>query len=129
MPAGDAPTGGLLKSLRALLSGGLALVQNRVELFGLEVEEQKARLIRLLIFAGVAIFLANTAILVVTATIVFLVRENAREFVLIGLSAFYVTATVVAFLVLRKELKAAPPPFRETISELKKDCDCLDPKD
>lgn len=128
MPSGEPPPGGVFAALRALLSTGLALLQNRVELFGIEVEEQKARLIRLLVLAGASIFLANTAILVVTGTIVLLVGEGARVAVLIGLCAFYIAVTLIAFLALRKELRSAPPPFKETLSELKKDCDRLNPK-
>jgi uncharacterized membrane protein YqjE len=128
MPSGEAPPGGVFAALRALLSTGLALMQNRVGLFGLEVEEQKLRLIRLFLLAGTAIFLANTAILVVTATIVLLVGESARLVVLIGLCVIYMAAAIFAFATLRKEWRSAPPPFRETISELKKDCDRLKPK-
>jgi len=84
--------------------------------------------VRLLLLAGVAIFLANTAILVVTATIVLLAAESARQAVLIGLSVIYLVAAIMAFLALRKELRSAPPPFHGTISELKKDCDWLNPK-
>jgi uncharacterized membrane protein YqjE len=129
MPSGDPPPGGVFNSVRALLVTGLALIQNRVELFGVEVEEQKARLVRSLVLAGVAIFLANTAVLVVTATIVLLVPDGARVGVLIGMCVVYVVAAVIAFQLLRKEMASAPPPFRGTISELKKDCDWLKPKD
>jgi uncharacterized membrane protein YqjE len=129
MPPGEPPSGGIFQSLRALCVTGLALFQNRVELFGVEVEEQKCRLVKQLILAGAAIFLANTAILVVTATIVLLVDQSVREAVLIGLSVMYVLAALTAFMALRKEMRSAPPPFSGTISELKKDCDWLKPKD
>lgn len=122
------PAPGLLSTLRRLCSSGLAVVQNRLELFAAEVQEQKARLVRLLLLTAIAVFLANTALLVVTATIVVLAGESARKPVLIALSAFYVLATVVACYVLRKELRSAAPPFEDTVSELKKDIDWLNPR-
>ena len=128
MSPNDLPTGGVFESLRKLGDTGLALFQNRLELFGVDVAEQKARLVRLLLLAGAAIFLTNTAVLVVTATVVILAGEKSRVPVLITLCFLYVGAAVAAFLFLRKEIKSAPPPFDSTISELKKDRDWLNPQ-
>jgi uncharacterized membrane protein YqjE len=120
---------GILETLRKLGRTGVAVVRNRVELFSVELEEQKGRLIKVLVLAGAAIFLGNTALLAVSATIVVLVGERARLAVLVGLSAIYLLAALWAFLALRKELRSAPPPFQETVSELKKDSDCLNPRE
>jgi len=125
MSKDDPRPGGIFQSFRKLCDSALALVQNRVELFGVEVEEQKARLLRVLLLGAVAIFLANTAVLVVTATIVVLAGESSRVPVLIGLCVFYVAAASVAFVLLRKELRSTPPAFNETLSEFKKDRDWL----
>ncbi len=127
MPSDEPPRPGIFASFRRLGDAGLALVQNRVELFAVELEEQKVRLIRLLVLVAAAVFFANTAILVVTATIVFVVSERARVPVMIGLSVFYLLAAAAAFLVLRKELKEAPPPFEGTVNEIKKDRQWLSP--
>jgi uncharacterized membrane protein YqjE len=113
--------GGIFQSFRRFCDSALALAQNRLELFGLEVEEQKARLLRVLLLGAAAIFLANTAVLVITATIIVLVGENARVPVLVSLCVFYALLATVAFVLLRKELRSAPPAFHETLSEFKKD--------
>jgi len=118
---------GILGSLRNLGRSAVAVLQNRAELFSVELEEQKQRLVRLLILAGAALFLGNTALLTVSATIVVLAGEQARVAVLIGLSIIYVASAVWFFLALRKELRSAPPPFKDSISELKKDSDWLNP--
>ncbi len=127
MAANPPPPAGILESLRHFVRTGVGVLQNRVELFSVEVEEQKARLVRVLVLAGAAVFLANTALLAVSVTIVVLAGEQARVAVLIGLSLVYVSAAVWAFLALRKELRSAPPPFQDTVSELKKDTDWLKP--
>lgn len=121
------PPAGILESLRRLGRTGVAALQNRLELFSVELEEQKVRVVRLLVLAGAAIFLGNTALLTISATIVVVVGESARVPVLIGLSLLYLAAAIWAVLALRKELRSAPPPFRETISELKKDTEWLIP--
>jgi uncharacterized membrane protein YqjE len=125
MPDKASPPHGILASVRRLCDTGLGLLQNRVELFALEVEEQKARLVRVLLLAALTVFLGNTAVLVITATIVVVVGPKARVPVLIGLSLFYVLAALLALLALRKEMAAAPPPFDDTVSELKKDREWL----
>lgn len=128
MAGDETPAGGVVESVRRLWGTGLATLQNRVELFAVEFEEQKVRLVRVVLLAGAAVFVANTAILVVTATIVLIVGESARVPVLIGLSVVYVVAAIVAGLLLRKELRSAPPAFDGTLSELKKDREWLKPK-
>src|SRR5579872_3779741 len=102
------PRAGLFESLRKLGRTGVGVLQNRLELFSVELEEQKVRLIRVLVLTGAAIFLANTALLAISATIVLAVGEQARLAVLIGLSVVYAGASVWAVLALRKELRSAP---------------------
>ena len=121
----ESPSTGLLASLRSLCDSGLALLQTRAELLGVELQEQKLRLVRVLVLAAVAVFLANMAAVVVTATIVFLASESVRVPLLLVFSAFYVVATTVAFLWLRKELRGGAPPLADTVSELKKDREWL----
>jgi len=128
MSSQEPPSGGIFDSLRKLGDTGLALLQNRLELFGVEVEEQKTRLVRLLLLAGATIFLTNTAVLVVTATVVLLAGEKARVPVLIGVCCLYVAAAAASFLFLRKEINSAPRPFDGTLSELEKDRDRIHPQ-
>ncbi len=116
---------GVLESLRRIGDSGIALLQTRLELFGLELQEHKERLVRVLLLAVGMLFLGNMAALVVTVTIVVLAGPEARKPVLIVLSLLYVLATVAAFFALRKELRGAPPPLSDTVSELKKDRDWL----
>ena len=128
MPPGEPPSRGVLDSFRNLCDSGLALVQNRIELFALEIQEEKARLLRTLVLSAAAFFLAGVAVVMVTLTIVFVAGESARVPLLIALSLFYVLAAVAVCLALRKQLRSAPPPFHETVSELKKDRNWLSPR-
>jgi uncharacterized membrane protein YqjE len=116
---------GVLESLRGICDNVVALLQNRLELFGLELQDQKERLVRLILLAVGVLFLGNMAALVVTVTIVVLAGPEARKPVLVILSVLYVLATVAAFFALRKELRSGSPPLNDSVSELKKDRDWL----
>src|SRR5258708_15729954 len=63
---------GILDSLRQLVRTGVGVLQNRAELFSVEFEEQKVRLVKALVLAGAAVFLANSAVLALSVTIVVL---------------------------------------------------------
>ena len=123
------PRAGIFESARKLGRTGVAVLQNRLELFSVELEEQKIRLVRVLVLAGAAIFLGNTALLAISATIVLAAGKQARLGVLIALSVIYAGAALWAVLALRKELRSAPPPFEESVAELKKDSEWLAPRD
>jgi len=121
----DQNPAGLFKSVRQLLDTGLAAVQNRLELFVVELKEEKCHVIEILIWASAAIVLGLMAITTATFTIVFLVAESARVFVLAGFCLFYILSAVGAFLGLKKRLKDQPQPFAESVSQIKKDRECL----
>jgi uncharacterized membrane protein YqjE len=112
---------GLFASARRFCDTILAIVHNRVELFAVELQEEKVRLLTLFIWAVAVMLLGMLALAVVTFTIVFLVPEGARGWVLLGFSIFYVLAFVGAVFGLRQQVKYRPPPFSGTISEIKKD--------
>ena len=116
---------GLFKSLRWLLDTTLAAVQNRLELFVVELKEEKCRVIEILIWASAAIVLSLMAVTTATFTIVFLVGVEVRVFVLAGFCLFYILAAVGAFYGLKKRLKEHPLPFADTLSQIKKDRECL----
>jgi uncharacterized membrane protein YqjE len=121
------PQAGIFDSARKLGRTGVAVLRNRLELLSVELEEQKVRLVRLLILAGAAIFLANIALLTFSAVLVLLAGERARLGVLIALSVVYALGALWAVLALRKEMRSAPHPFQESVSELKKDTEWLHP--
>ena len=127
MAEGEPPARGVLQSLRGLTDSILALLQNRLELFGVEIQEQKERLLRVLILTAVVVFLGNMTAIMLTLTIVVLAGEKARGPVLIGLTLAYLVGAIAAILALRKEMRSVPPALSETTAEIKKDRDWLKP--
>ena len=119
--------GGLFATFRRLLDTGLAAVQNRLELFAVELREEKCRLLEMLLCAAAAFFFGILAVLTVTVTVVVLFQEYAK-LLLAGFSLLYICGAIVSFWLLKKRLKCKPTPFADSIAELKKDREWLQPR-
>jgi len=124
MAEGD-HSGGLFSSVRRVADTCVSSVHNRVELLAVELQEEKIRLVRLLLWTGAALFAAFLAITVITIAVVFLVPDDKRNIALIGFGVVYVLVAVVIAVKLRVEIRNAPPPLSDTLSELKKDLQSL----
>ena len=116
---------GVFSSVRRLCDLTVAAAYNRVELFSVELQEEKERLVRVLTLGAALVIVVNMAVIMVTLTVVYLAGEAARGPVLIGLTLLYLLAAVVGYFNLRKELRAAGRPFEDTLGEIKKDSECL----
>jgi uncharacterized membrane protein YqjE len=109
---------------RKTVSTGLGALQNRGELFLLELEEEKARLLQMLFLSMGAVFLGMMTILLLTGTIIFLVPEKYRVYVAAGFTALYLAVTLWALFSLKMVLKEIP--FGETMAQVKKDRELLE---
>jgi uncharacterized membrane protein YqjE len=120
---------GVLASLRRMAETALRTVQNRVELFAAELQEEKSWLIATLLWAAAAVFFCGLAIVFVVGTVVYFAPEGARPWVLGGFSALFVYLAVNAVVGLRRSLRDKTAPMADTIGELKKDLDWIRPRD
>lgn len=125
----DNHSGGIFGSVRRMADTCLSSVRNRVELFGLELQEEKIRLSRLILWTGAALFAAFLAITIGTIAIVEAFPSEQRVIVLFGFAAFYAMAALATVLKMRHEIRNAPPPLADTMAELRKDLDCLRSKE
>ncbi len=98
---------------------GWGAVQNRIELFALEWQEEKHRLAQLLFRAVGVVFLAIMATLLFTITIIFLFPPELRLYVAAGFTVLYLLAAIAALVALRAALSREP--FAETIDQVRKD--------
>ena len=101
--------------------GRLALggIQNRVELLAVEWQEERLRFAGLLFRAMALLFLAAMGLLLLTATVIFLVPQGSRVFVMVLLTLLYLCGAFVAWLGLKSALKREP--FEASIDQVKKD--------
>ena len=118
-------TGGIFTSLRRLIDGGLALAQNRVELFAVELREEKCRLVEAIIWASAVVAFGMMTLTLLTLLVVVLFWHEARVAALVTLSLLYLLAMVLAWRGLRSRLIRTST-FSGTLGEIKKDRACLE---
>lgn len=123
-PETPVPTG-FLASFRALGDVLLATVSDRLELFSVELQEEKFRLIRIFLWISAGIFAGMMAVTFASLTLVYLFWESARLAVLGGLAAFYGAALVAIIIAFRRFLARQPQPFAATLQEIKEDRACI----
>jgi uncharacterized membrane protein YqjE len=119
---------GLFASVRRLADLTLATAHNRVELFSVELQEEKCRFVQAVLLTAGAIALSVSALALITITLVLFFWENGRMAVLCVLSALFIIGAGLALRSLRKCL-AGGPGFKNTLSELEKDRACFLPHD
>jgi uncharacterized membrane protein YqjE len=103
----------------------LALARNRVELFALEWQEEKLRLLNLLIWVSVAVTLGVAGLLVGLGALALWLWSVAGYPGLVGLALTLVGAALGLVWGLRRRLQCEPAPFTETVAEFRKDGECL----
>lgn len=118
-------TGGLLGSLRGLIDSVLFSARERLELFSLELREEKLRFVQLMIWVVAALFAAILAITFASLAIVYLFWETARLAVLVAFAVLYGGGFVAILLYVRKLIAEQPRPFDATIAELTQDRACI----
>jgi uncharacterized membrane protein YqjE len=102
----------------------LGALQNRAELLAVEFEEENDRMLKLVLFGVGGLFLAMLTVLLITATIIFLVPESYRIYTALGFAGLYLAGTIGAVFRLKGLLKRTP--FGESLNQLKKDTELLD---
>lgn len=121
-------TGGLLGSLRGLADSLLGSARERLELFALELQEEKYRAVQLFLWISAGVFSAVLAITFASLTIVYLFWETARLAVLGGFALLYGGGFVAIVLYCRKLIARQPKPFEGTLAELQQDRSCIRPQ-
>lgn len=120
----SAPSG-LFESFRALGDGLIASLQDRVELFSVELQEEKFRLIRTFVWISAAIFTGMMAVTFASLTLVYFFWDSARLGVLGGLTLLYTGIAVAIVIALRRFLARQPRPFAATLQEIEQDRACI----
>src|SRR5687768_18508841 len=82
-------SGGLFGSVRRFADTCLSSVHNRVQLFGLELQEEKLRLMRLLLWTSAALFASFLAITVITIAIIMMFPQESQKIVVSAFGVIY----------------------------------------
>ncbi|SAL11478.1 phage holin family protein [Caballeronia humi] len=109
--------------LRRILSSTFAIFETRLELLGIELQEEKERLIGVLFLGLAAMMLTMMALITLTVLIAIFFWDTYRWQSLAGITLAYVLVAAFCGLKARNGLRDAPNMFDETLSEFRKDRD------
>lgn len=125
MDEGGKTEGGLFASLKRLLEYGLGAFQNRIELFAVELQEEKNWVVTALLWTAGMVFFGLLALIFLTVAVVMFCPEDSRPYVLLGFGAAYLVLALWTVAGLRKLIRQKQLPFADSIAELKKDAEWL----
>jgi uncharacterized membrane protein YqjE len=112
---------GMFDSLRRLLGTAAAIAHTRIELLGVEAEEQVARLTSMLLWTIVTLFLAFTAVVLIAVAILLVFWDTNRNVIAVLLAVAFAVLALVSWLRVRALARERPHLFKATLEELAKD--------
>ncbi|HGM4249326.1 TPA: phage holin family protein [Pseudomonas aeruginosa] len=114
-------------SLRRFGAAFLGLLHGHVELFGIELQEQKANTLRLLLFAGLALIFALLLLVGLSLLVLIVFWDTNRLAAALGLCLFYVIGSLFCGWRLYQSINDESSPFSATLEELANDRERLLP--
>ncbi|MGZ8263439.1 MAG: phage holin family protein [Burkholderiales bacterium] len=112
---------GLFESLRGLGSTLVAVLHTRVELLSTELERERARVVRVLLLAVVAVFFLGLGALTLTIFIVVLFWDSQRLVAIGFLTAVYLAIGLGVLMFAKRDMSRRSPLFSATRAQLTKD--------
>jgi uncharacterized membrane protein YqjE len=109
---------------RKTLATGLGALRNRGELLVVEWQEEKGRIIQILLLAIGALFLAMLGVVLLTGTVLLLVPDQYRIYVAAGFAVLYLAGAAIAAFALKTALKRVP--FAESLDQIRKDRELME---
>lgn len=118
---GAAARGGLLRSIKHLAAALLAAAQTRLEILATELEEDRLRLVQLLLLGLAAAFCLGVGIVLAVTFVVIYFWDTHRLLAVGILMLIFLGAGAVLGWIVRDKVKTWPRPFAATRGELSKD--------
>jgi uncharacterized membrane protein YqjE len=125
MSASPPTDGGWLESLRRIGESFLSLLRSRFELFTVELQEEKLRLLNLFIWLVLAAACGFAGVFVTIIALAFWLWAAAGYWGLLGLAVVSLATAVGIIFGIRNKLQTGPAPFAQTVAEFRKDGECL----
>jgi uncharacterized membrane protein YqjE len=116
---------GMVASVKRGVARFLDIVRTRVDLFAVELQLEKSRLLEMLFLTVVLGGLVLLGIAALSTALVLLFPEETRVAALFGLAGLYLVAAFAILVRIRRRAESHKP-FRHTLEELSKDKSCLD---
>ena len=117
---------GIIGDVASLASNGLRAIRSRLELLTIELEEEKAWVVRFIVVAIAATYLISFGTLLGILAVSLAMPESTRPVVLGGFGGFMLAAGIGAVIWMATSAKKRSPPFQDTIATLRRDEASLD---
>jgi uncharacterized membrane protein YqjE len=118
-------SGGILDSLRRVLSTVVELLYTRAELFATEVEEEFHRAAGLLLWVIIAVVAGGFTVMMLSLAIVIAFWDTHRLLAACLVTTLFGVILATALVTLRSRLRSRPPLLAETLAELRRDREAL----
>ena len=120
---------GLFASTKGLLGTGVTLLHNRLELLGVELAEERVRLVSLLAYGGAAFLCIAAGLIFLAIFLTVLLWENNRLLALGVFSALFLGAGIASLMLARSLARSGSKLFSASLAELRSDRESLTPSD
>lgn len=118
---GSARSSGLFVSLRNLAATLVATAQTRLELLSTEIEEERLRLLQILLGSLIALFFSALGMVMLTLFVVAMFWDTHRVLVMILFAVLYLGIGAIFGLVVRSKAREKSRLFSASIAELARD--------
>lgn len=116
---------GLFASTKGLLATGVTLLRNRLELLGVELAEEKVRLLSLLAYGAAAFVCIAAGLIFLAIFLTVLLWESHRLLALGVFSALFLGAGITSLTLAMSLARAGSKLFSASLMELRKDSESL----
>ncbi len=101
------------------LGGAVAgLLEGHLQLFGIELQEEKSHALQVLVLTGLCLVLTLLVLTGLSAALIVYFWDSHRMMAILGICSFYLCALLVTLGRLVRQLRHNPPPFQATLEEL-----------
>lgn len=123
----EASRAGLFASLKGLVGTTVALLQNRLQLLGVELAEERLRLLSLVTYGAIALICLSAGLVFLAVFLTVLWWDSHRLLALGVFSALFLAAGCVSLFVAMGHARVGSNLFAASLAELRKDRDGLAP--
>jgi uncharacterized membrane protein YqjE len=116
---------GLFASAKGLLGTGVTLLHNRLELLGVELAEERVRLVSLLAYGGAAFLCISAGLIFLAIFFTVLLWDSNRLLALGVFSALFIGAGVASLMLAMNLARSGSKLFSASLAELRKDSEAL----
>ncbi len=120
-----AQTHSTLAAVKRIAASLLAMTQTRFEMAGIELVEEKNRLLSQVFTGLAAILFLSFGVMVLTFLVVAHFWDTYRLAALVGMALLYLLIGGLLWIKMKTLVDDAPPPFQATLAEIAKDRDAI----